>query len=333
MHIDQVHVALGSGGARAEVVEVATLAERLGFGGLWLTELASREAFGLLTEIALGTHRIELGTGVVNPFSRTPALLAMSAATLAEVARRPVNLGLGSSSRKVIEDLHGMPFARPALRMAETLEIIRRALSGQRLDYAGRLFRLRDFSLEVSAPDVRLYVAGFSSPILEVTGRLADGWLPIHPSRRGIGALLADIRSAADAHGRAMPTVGAYLYAYVGERLEEGVEAIRRTISWYVANGGEGYRTLFRRYGYAAEVTRITELWRAGRRDEARAVVDAGMLADLSVIAPPSQVAERLAEFVAVGIDHPILRFPDGLPTSRVAEMLEAVARALPAAA
>ncbi|MBO0834823.1 MAG: LLM class flavin-dependent oxidoreductase [Actinobacteria bacterium] len=329
MRIEDVHVALASGGPRADLVGLAVAADRLGYGALWLTELASRDAFGLLTEIALKTERIRLGTGIVNPFSRTPAVLAMSAATLAELSGRHVNLGLGASSRKVVEDLHGVPFQRPAGRIEETLEVVRLALSGRPIEYSKGAVQLRDFKLEVPGLEVRLWAAGFSPRLLEVAGRLADGWLPIHPSKRGIGRQLAAVRAAADRVGRPMPEVAAYIYTYVGTEPDEGLELNRRTVAWYIASGGEGYRNLFRRYGYEAEVARVTELWAAGRRNEARAVVDAAMLEDLSISARPEVVGERLEEFAAIGIDHPTLRFPDGIAAERQAAMLESVARAL----
>lgn len=329
MRIEDVHVALASGGPRSDLIGLAVAADRLGYGALWLTELASRDAFGLLTEIALKTERVQLGTGIVNPFSRTPAVLAMSAATLAELSGRRVNLGLGASSRKVVEDLHGVPYQRPAARIEETLEVMRLALSGRPIEYSKGAVRLRDFKLDVPGPEVRLWAAGFSPRVLELAGALADGWLPIHPSKRRIGRLLAAIRGAANRAKRPMPKVAAYIYTYVGDEPEAGIELLRRTVAWYIASGGEGYRNLFRRYGYEAEVARVGELWAAGKRNEARAVVDTAMLGDLSISARPEVVGERLEEFKVTGIDHPTLRFLDGIPAESQAAMLEGVAQAL----
>src|SRR5919202_1439495 len=133
MRIADVHVALSTSYPRADLVSMALTTEELGYGGLWLTELSARDAFGVLTEIALKTRRIELGTGIVNHYGRSPATLAQAAASVSEVMDgRPFNLGLGASSRAVIERLHGLPFERPYARMAEALRLIRLALAGER---------------------------------------------------------------------------------------------------------------------------------------------------------------------------------------------------------
>lgn len=328
MDFEQLHVALGTGGPRKDLMEIAQAADRLGYEALWLTELASREVFGLLAELALKTSRIELGAGIVNYFSRTPALLALSISTLGELAQRPINLGLGSSSRKVIEDLHGMSFDRPARRLSEAIEVIRLALSGQRIDYSGEIFRLRDFRMEtVGNAPIRVYVAGSTPAFLEITGRLADGWLPIHPSRRGLGGFVSDLRSAARRADRAMPTIAAYVYTYVGEDWKDGATAIRATIARYIATGGEGYRNLFRRYGYSDEVERISALWRGGQRQEASGIVGDEMLHDVTLVGAGADVVEQLASLGNVGIDHPVLRFADGVSAERVVGMLEAIAK------
>src|SRR4029078_11473014 len=124
MQINAVQVALSTSYDRAAVVDLAVAVERLGYGGLWLTWAVGRDAFSLLTEIALKTSRIELGTGIVNHYSRRPVALAQAAAPLGEVLDgRTFNLGLGASSRAVIEGFHGLPFDRPSTRRAETIQL------------------------------------------------------------------------------------------------------------------------------------------------------------------------------------------------------------------
>ena len=130
MRAADLHVALSTSYERGDIVSLGLAVEECGYGGLWLTELAARDAFSLLTEIALKTRRIELGTGIVNHYGRSPATLAQAAASLSEVLDgRPFNLGLGASSRAVIEGLHGLAYQRPYARMAEALQLIRLALA------------------------------------------------------------------------------------------------------------------------------------------------------------------------------------------------------------
>jgi probable F420-dependent oxidoreductase len=331
MRVANVHVALSTGGDRSDLVDLALAVEELGYGGLWLTELVGRDAFSLLTEIGLRTGRIELGAGIVNHYSRSPATLAQAAASLSEVLDgRTFNLGLGSSSRAVIQDFHALSYDRPYARMAEALQLIRMALAGERLELSGEVFQAAGFSLDVSPRGfVRIYVAGLARPMLEVTGQLADGWLPNFPSRQGFASLRADVANAAERAGRPPPTTAAYLHTMVGDDAAELEQPLRRTIAWYIASGGAGYRTLFRRYGYGQLVDDVVAHWTNGRRAEARALISSDLIRDVSIVGPAQSVPEQLARFADIGIDVPVLRFPDGLEPSRQAAVLKQVAAVL----
>ena len=248
----------------------------------------------MLTEIGLETGRIELGTGIVNIYGRSPATLAQAAASLSELLDgRAFNLGLGTSSRAVVEGLHGLPFERPFQRMAEALRLIRLALAGQRLELRGEVFRTGGFRLGVvPRGPVRLFVAGLARPMLAVTGRYADGWLPNLPSRRGFPALRDEVAAAAAQAERPMPTTAAYLYTMLGD--EADAEAsLRRTIAWYLASGGAGYRSLFRRYGYGDLVDQVAASWAQGRRTEARALVTTELIRDVCLVGPARTIPER----------------------------------------
>ena len=330
MRIADVHLSLSTGNERADLVSLALAAEELGYGGVWITELAARDAFVVLTEIALKTRRIELGSGIVNHYGRSPATLAQATATLSEILEgRPFNLGLGASSRLVIEGFHGLPFDRPYRRMAETIALVRLALAGERIDFDGEVFRTGRFRLGVAPKGpVRLYVAGFARPMLAVTGQHADGWLPNLPSRRGLGALRSDVAQAAEQAGRPVPTTAAYISVTVGDDPAEIEEPHRRTIAWYISSGGEGYRTLFRRYGYDQLVDDVVALWSQGRRDEARALVTPEVIRDIGIAGPVSAVPEQLERFAAVGIDIPVLRLSDALPADEQVKVLREIAGA-----
>src|SRR5690606_15554383 len=109
----------------AGTLRVAQVAEDVGYDSIWMPEAWGYEQFQLLTEIALATKTLKVATGITNIFSRSPALLAMSAATLDEISGGRVVLGLGTSGKKVIENLHGVPFAKPFTRMRDTIAILR----------------------------------------------------------------------------------------------------------------------------------------------------------------------------------------------------------------
>ena len=132
---------------RRELIECVRAADACGYDSFWMPEAWEREAFTLLTEIAVRTERIHLGTGIINVFSRSPALIGMSAATLDDISGGRVRLGLGTSGARVVEDFHGVKFGKPLTRLRETIQIIRLLLAGERADFSGECFELRRFKL------------------------------------------------------------------------------------------------------------------------------------------------------------------------------------------
>jgi len=125
-----------------EAVELAQRAEALGFESVWMPEAYGTDAVSILGALAASTQRIQLGTGIVNVFSRTPALLAQTAATLDLISNGRFILGLGTSGYQVISGWHGVPFDRPLLRMRETIAIVRQVLRRDRLIFEGEVFTL-----------------------------------------------------------------------------------------------------------------------------------------------------------------------------------------------
>ena len=328
-----VHIALGTRARnRADIIEVGTEIDGLGFGGLWVTESSSRDAFTLLTELALKTGHVELGTGIVNHYGRTPSTLAMAAASVAEIIPgRAVNLGLGASSRTVIEGFHGVPFKQPARRMSEAIDIIRAGAAGQPMDHQGQIFRLDPrFKLEFAGSgEVRILVAALSPAMLSIVGKQADGWLPIWPSRSRFGNLLAQVERGAAAAGRPRPWVASYLYAYIGDQAQ-GAAVLRRNLARYMAALGAAYTALFRGYGYDAEVDEVLAAWADGDRARTSAAISDDMLADFCIIGDGESAARQLAGFRHGGIDTPIIRVPDGLEKEETLTMIRSLAAALP---
>ena len=165
----------------SDLIAVAQAADRLGYESFWTGESWGRDAFTVLTMLACHTERIGLGTGIVTVYSRTPGLIAQSIASLDQISGGRAILGLGSSGRIVVEDWHGVKFDHPVGRTAEYIDIIRMALSGERVNYEGSFYELKRFRMGVRPVQERIpiYVASLGRRNLELTGRAADGWLPI----------------------------------------------------------------------------------------------------------------------------------------------------------
>ena len=196
----------------AEASAYVTEAERLGVDFVWSAEAWGHDGVTPLAFMAARTTRIRLGTGILQTGTRTPALLAMTAMSLSAMSGGRFVLGLGVSGPQVIEGWHGIRFDRPVRRMRETVEIVRRAIRGERLEYKGRVYELplpggEGKALRAAAPpqpDVPIYLATLSPRSLEMTGEIADGWLgtsfmPDHArvftDHLAAGAARASIRS------------------------------------------------------------------------------------------------------------------------------------------
>ena len=164
------------------LMDCVEAADACGYDSFWMPEVWEHEAFSILTQIATRTERIGLGTGVINVFSRSPALIAMSAATLDEISGGRFRLGLGTSGARVIRDFHGLPYAKPLSRLKESIQIVRMLLRGEQADFTDDNFQLSRFKLGFKPlrAEIPIYVASLGTSALEQLGETADGWLPVH---------------------------------------------------------------------------------------------------------------------------------------------------------
>lgn len=321
-----VEIALGTDErSRDDLVRIARRADAAGVPGLWFTEGVGRDVFTVLTEVALATTRLRLGTGIVNVFARSPTMIAQSTASVLEVmAGRGFDLGLGTSGRGLVEKAYGVGFDRPVTRLSETVRIVDATFREHRTPGPLTVLTPEHFPFGVAADRARLriHVAGLGPASLRVTGRYADGWLPIWPSIRGFAALRADVDEAAARAGRPRPEVVAYVYGAVGDD-ERDRRSVRDTLAWYVAGNGTAYRHLFERYGYGEAVRRIAELWADGHRPEARQAVPDDLLDDVALLGAPDGFLARAGRFAAAGVDRVVWRVPRQLGTDEVLTMLD----------
>ncbi|WP_129112887.1 LLM class flavin-dependent oxidoreductase [Halegenticoccus tardaugens] len=297
-------------GERAAPVETAVRAEELGYDALWLGELWGADAFVQLAAIAARVDEAALGTAIVNVYSRSPATLAAAAATLDSVADGPVRLGLGASTPKAIEDLHGSEYDRPVRRIHETAELVRAFTRGEgRVEYDGELFSVADFPpLDAEVP---IYVAALGPAARRMTGRVADGWIPHNVPFSALGDAFETVANAAREAGRDPDgiAVAPYVPAAVSDDPEEARAAVRGHLAYYVGSG-EGYRRAVAE-AFPDEADRVAEAWRAGDRAAAKAAVTAEMVDALGVAGTPDGARERFSEIAALdAVDEPIVVVP-----------------------
>ncbi len=302
---------LPSAGAQAAlpartVVELAGLAERLGYHSVWVPEGQGREAFTLLGAIATATQRVRLGTGVLPVFSRPPALAAMGLATLDDLSGGRVFFGVGAGHPEVSERSYGEPFRHPVTAVREFVEIVRRAMRGETVTFHGRVFRVEGFALEsVPRRVVPVYVAALRDRMLSLAGEVGDGVLLNWATPARVRAGVEVIRRAAERVGRReAPHVACFVRACVTDRPEAAREVLRRLIASYARL--RAYRALWRELGFAEEMARAEAAARTGPEAVVRAVSDR-MVESLGLVGDPAHVYRGLLAFREAGVDLPIV--------------------------
>ena len=295
-----------------DAVDATALGERaagLGYDAVWAPELWGGDAFVRLTDLAHRTEEVRLGTAIVNVYSRSPAAIAQASATLQEVSGGRFTLGLGVSTPKAIEDLHGLEFERPARRAHETIDLVRQFSGGEgRVNYDGELVSVADFpALETEVP---IYYAALGPANRRVVGRLADGWIPHNVPFGRLEEAFEVVAETAREAGRDPDeiTIAPYVPSAVSEDPDEARDAIRGHVAYYVGSG-DGYR---RAVGAAfPEADAVAEAWREGDRREAAARVTDEMVDALGVAGTPEDARQQLETLEAeTPIDHAIVVVP-----------------------
>ncbi len=303
---------------RKAVLRYAQEADELGYDSLWLPEAWGYEVFSLLTEVAVHTKNIKLGTGIVNVFSRSPSLMAMHAATLDEISEGRFILGLGTSGANVVEGFHGVPYKKPLTRMRQYIRVIQTLMRGQRLsEVDADLWELRHFKLAMTPvrDRVPIYCACLNDNAIRMVGELADGWIPTFwpYDKLHLGTKL--LAEGARKTGRDVADITIAPFTTVIPALEEahGLETARAIISFYIGGMGVYYHTMLTRMGFGENADLVRRLYTENQRQEAAAAVSDEMLDALVIAGDPDFCRDRLGEWRAAGVGLPIMNLPTDL--------------------
>ncbi len=315
--MSRIGIALGAVHDRpfAEVVTFARAAEECRYEALFVPEAWGRDAFVTLGALARVTERIGLGTGIVNIYSRTPALLAMAALTLDEISGGRAVLGLGTSGQRVVEGWHGVPMARPLRRLRETTEAVRGIVSGSRRGYTGETLRIAPgFAVALVRPRERIpiYHASLTPRGIRQCAEVADGWLPYFASPETLRADLAMIEDTLRGAGRerASFTVAPFLPVVVSDDDATARAVLRRHLAFYIGGMGRFYRETVARHGFGGAAAEILRLWEARQRDAAADAVSDELLDAFAIVGDARRCRARLDDYRAAGADLPILALP-----------------------
>ncbi|HVO24511.1 MAG TPA: LLM class flavin-dependent oxidoreductase [Candidatus Margulisiibacteriota bacterium] len=312
---------------RKAVLRAARVAEDLGYDSIWIPEAWAYEQFQLLTEIALATKRLKLATGIANVFSRSPGLLAMSAATLDEISEGRVILGLGTSGKTVVENFHGVPYAKPLTRLRETVGILRALWRGDRLSpEMSTLFDARHFKLEMQPlrPDIPIYIASLQERAVREIGRIADGWVPTFWPYKHLRDGMAWIEAGAGEAGRdpARIDVAPFMAVVPMDDAATARSLIKPLVSFYIGGMGTYYHALFCRYGFKENADQVRQLYNTGERRQAAAAVSDDLIDAIAICGPAAYCRDKLAEWRRHGMGMALLNLPTGVPPEVTEQVL-----------
>jgi F420-dependent oxidoreductase-like protein len=284
------------------------VADEAGVDTVWVAEAWGRDCFTILTLLARETKRIKLGTGIVNTYSRTPAALAQHFATLDEFSGGRMIIGLGTSSHRVIEHWHGVPFQPSLSRLREYVEIIRMILAGEPLKYPGQVFRLeRGFQLRFQPvrPSIPIFIASLTPKSVAQTAKIADGWMPVMIPLERLKGEVAAFRQLVREAGRdpQRVIVRSPGSVTVMSDIEKARAESKAHLAFYITNMGEFYREQLIRLGYEEAVSKVRKAWDAGGRAAGTAAVPDALADSLFFAGPVEACLERLAAQDEAGID------------------------------
>jgi len=294
-----------------EFPAIAREAESRGYRTAWVGEAAGTEAIVLSTLVATHTTTLRIANGVIPVQTRTPIVYGQAAATLAHLAPGRFALGLGLSSETIVGQWHGLPFTPSIQQMREAVQIIRMAAAGDRVNFEGRFYRLKNFRLSIPAPAPapRIYLAALGPRMCELAGEVADGallnWIPPSAVPGSLGHVEAGARRA----GRSLADVdvAVYVRTCVTDERESVRESLARDITGYAIVNA--YGRFFAECGFAEEIEAVNAAWTAGDRAGAVKSISERVLDGLGAVGPADLCRERLGAFARAGVTPVVVPF------------------------
>jgi F420-dependent oxidoreductase-like protein len=330
----QVTMQLSYAGGFKESAQQVSELEKAGLDLAWVAEAYGFDGVSLMGYLAASTETVQIASGILPIYTRTPTLLAMTAAGVDALSDGRCHLGLGASGPQVIEGWHGVPYDKPLARTREIVDICRKVWAREdRLTADGPLYPLPlpegqgtglGKPLKIIAHPVRnripIWIASLGPKNVETTAEIADGWMPLffHPEKakdvwgddlaRGAEKRSADLDPL---------MINAGGIVAIGDDVESIRDFSRPMIALYVggmgAKGRNFYNDLVCRYGFEEEAAEIQDLYLAGKKQEAAAIVPDALLEATSLCGPEGYVREKIAAFAEAGVTHlNIIPIPTG---------------------
>ena len=294
------------------IPELAQLAEERGFGCAWAGEANNKDPTVMLSAIAAVTRRMKIGSAVYHVLGRTPATLALQAVGLDELSQGRFLLGVGTSN-PTIARWHGATMDHPLARVQEYLEIVRRAMRGEKLDFDGRYFRAHAFKLAFKPRKnpIPIYLAAFGPKMTRLAGQISDGVLINMANPDAIRRIAAEVKEGAAGAEKSpdQMEIICKVRCSIASRYEDAREALSHALTYYAL--ADYYRELLGRMGFAAEVQAMRDAWKSGGFQAARKLISDRMFAGLPLVAATSarEVVEQIQPYKDAGATRIILPY------------------------
>ena len=271
---------------------------------LWIPETWGMENFSILSLACMENKFSKIGSSIINIYSRSPSLIAMGAATVDTISNKRLVLGLGTSTRPLIEDFHGDKFEKPVKRMKEYVEIIRLILTGKTINYSGEIFSLKDFSLLIKPPrnTIPIYLAAVNHKMVELAWEIADGIIFYLRPKNEIKSTLAKMKNQ-----KKIDTT-LQIITCIHNDPEKAIIRAKKTIAFYVSVG-KIYREFLALNGFKNETKNIFEEYKKTGLENNHELVPESMINELCISGTPDECKKQLKQFRETGINLPIIQF------------------------
>lgn len=300
----RIAYSLGSLLSVDEILECSKILSKYNPDSIWIPETWGMEGLSMLTAVSHIVKNSKIGSSIINIYSRTPSLIAMGAATLDTLSNGRLILGLGTSSESIVQEWHGLEFSQPVQRMREYVEIIRLIISGNKVNYDGKLFHIKNFTLLIkpTRKKIPIYLAAINQKMVELTWDVADGVIFY---LRPISKLQDTIQKM---QSRRKIDVSCQFITCMSEDENQAIERAKKTLAFYISVG-KIYRDFLAKNGFAKEIHDIyNEYKKSGLRTNYK-MVSNNLLDALTICGTPEDCKKKLGKFVRTGVSLPIIQF------------------------
>lgn len=287
-----------------QILDCATHLSKYDPDSIWIPETWGMENFSMLSMVSQKATSPKIGSSIINIYSRSPALIAMGAATVDTISNSRLILGLGTSSTKIVEDFHGYQFDNPISRMREYVKIIRLILSRKQVNYNGNFFKLKNFSLLIKPPrdSIPIYLAAVNQKMVQLSWEIADGVIFY---LRSISELKKTIQKMQE---KKEIDVACQIITCVSHDSQKAIDRAKQTLAFYISIG-KIYREFLAKNGFQKETEEIFQEFKRSGFKVIHELVPDSMLDTLTICGTPEECLKKFKKFADTGLTLPIIQF------------------------